>query len=168
MSKFNIGDLVRVVNPGRSYSTYSAFFELNNAPISIAAKYAYGEALGRVYDVNDTAFEIRFVGKHEMSSLDLYIICAVNEMGPYYMVDEEGLDEWSRTYIIPVSFTVQADMVVNAKDLDDAIMKALSTDFPSIDESIEVSTGLRYGTVEAIANYSSNALLTRNHCDEDT
>lgn len=87
---FRIGDRVRVTNPGRSYQTYSDWFEENQISAGIAARYAYGQ------DVKEnTIGTIRFIGRHrtEKSKTLCLIECDQTWDGkPFYLVEASGLE----------------------------------------------------------------------------
>lgn len=88
-TSFKVGDRVRVVNPGRAYSTYSAWFEENQIAVSIAARYAYNQEVKE-----NTVGTIKFIGKHKMEKdKTLYLIeVDQNWIGkPFYLVEASGL-----------------------------------------------------------------------------
>lgn len=43
--KIEVGDWVKVVDSGQSYTTYADFFTINNVPIDFCIKYRYGEVI---------------------------------------------------------------------------------------------------------------------------
>lgn len=89
-TSFRIGDRVKVTNPGRSYVTYSDWFEENQIAVSVAARYAYGQ------DVKEnTVGTIRFIGKHHKEKDK--ILCLIEgdqtwDGKPFYLVEASGLE----------------------------------------------------------------------------
>jgi hypothetical protein len=89
-TSFRVGDRVKVTNPGRSYVTYSDWFEENQIAVGVAARYAYGQ------DVKEnTVGTIRCIGKHRRENDK--IICLIEgdqtwDGKPFYLVEASGLE----------------------------------------------------------------------------
>lgn len=79
------GDIVKVVNTGKSYSTYYSWFEENNQ-LKIAARYVYGHSIA-----NGEIVKILAIGKHRWDISKT--ICAVenSHTDAVYLIDAEGL-----------------------------------------------------------------------------
>lgn len=89
-TSFRVGDRVRVVNPGLSYSIYSDWFEENQISVGIAARYAYGQNVKE-----NTIGTIKFIGKHCRENDK--IICLIEgdrtwDGKPFYLVEVSGLE----------------------------------------------------------------------------
>lgn len=119
MARFNVGDLVRVVDEGERYPGYDGFFESNNAPYDMAMRYAYGAKMTQS-DFDGRVFEVIFHGRHEKNGSNIYLIRELeNKRAPIYMFTEFGLKPAKRNmYRVPIH--VEADVFVEAWDEDDA------------------------------------------------
>ena len=89
-TSFKVGDRVKVTHPGLSYQTYYDWFEENQIPVSVAARYAYGQSVKQ-----NTSGIIKFIGKHR-SEKDkiLYLIESDQtwQSQPFYLVEASGLE----------------------------------------------------------------------------
>ena len=89
--KFKIGDRVCVVRDKQYYDSYVDWFEENNVPVKIAAKYAFDRDF--VYDSESEVYEVLAVGKHQ-SGEDGYLYAIQhlnNSYSPVYLFNERGL-----------------------------------------------------------------------------
>lgn len=90
-TSFRVGDRVKITNPGKTYVTYSDWFEENQISVSIAARYAYGQ------DVKEnTLGTIKFIGKHRRENDKILCLIEADQTRdgkPFYLVEASGL-EW--------------------------------------------------------------------------
>lgn len=84
MSKFKVGDKVRVVNCGQTYSLYDSFFKENKVNKSISKKYIRGEV-----EPNGTIGSIVFVGKHISLKIDIYVVDTKDKV---VLISENGME----------------------------------------------------------------------------
>lgn len=90
--KFKIGDKVRVINDKQYYDSYADWFEENNIPVKIAAKYAFDQAFVRDFD--SEGYEVLAVGEHKGGDGKLYAIQLFNSsFSPVYLFNEKGLSK---------------------------------------------------------------------------
>lgn len=88
--KFKIGDRVCVVKDKQYYDSYVDWFEENNVPVKIAAKYAFDREF--IYDSEFEVYEVLAVGKHRGGDGHLYAIQHLNSsFSPVYLFNERGL-----------------------------------------------------------------------------
>lgn len=85
--KYKVGDIVKVVNDGKSYTTYDSWFEENNQ-LKIAARYVYGNSIE-----NGEMVRILAIGKHRWD--ENKTICAVESIDTafkrVYLIGIDGL-----------------------------------------------------------------------------
>lgn len=85
--KYKVGDIVKVVNSGKSYTTYESWFEENNQ-LKIAARYVYGYLIDE-----GEVVRILAIGKHGWDKNKT--ICAVESIDTaskgVYLIEIEGL-----------------------------------------------------------------------------
>lgn len=89
-TSFKVGDRVKITNPGHSYRTYNDWFEENQITASVAARYAYGQAVKE-----NTPGTIRFIGKHRVEKNK--VVCLIEgdqtwDGKPVYLVEASGLE----------------------------------------------------------------------------
>ena len=90
--KFKIGDRVCVVKDKQYYDSYADWFEENNVPVKIAAKYAFNQEF--IYDSESEVYEVLAVGKHQIGDGYLYAIQHLNSsFSPVYLFNEKGLSK---------------------------------------------------------------------------
>ena len=84
-----VGDKVKIVDVGKSYSTYCSWFKENNVDVDIVARYQYGRFLESVSHVEEMEFKVLAKGEHESEDKMLYAIespgCGV------YLIGEDGI-----------------------------------------------------------------------------
>lgn len=88
---FKIGDVVKVKDMGRKYTTYADWFEEQDISPSVAARYKYGS--NDRLDLNQT-YKVIAIGKHGASNDVLVLIEVINKWGTdgaVYLFGEEGL-----------------------------------------------------------------------------
>jgi hypothetical protein len=157
MARFEIGDRVRVVDPGEGYTTYADFFDYNGIPVVAAARYSYSRSVDQYEDWRNTEYIVQYIGKHENCNDTLYVIGVDTDWSPLYLIGEGGLKEVRRKYIVPVRFYVEADIEVEEGNITDAIIRALQSPLPAAEEALSVITQTRRETAEEIQEYSDAA-----------
>lgn len=86
-STIRIGDNVIITDPGKSYTTYTKWFDLATITPSIAAKYRYDE---EVPTRNNTYKVIAKHPHHASSGTMLYLITN-HEENRVYLISEDGI-----------------------------------------------------------------------------
>jgi hypothetical protein len=138
MSKFCVGDLVRIVNSGTQYTTYKSFFENNlNIPIEAAARWAFDSDIEKVYpDYEDMTFHVEFVGEHHMFGGQLCLISANGSpFNKLFLFGSDGLALVKRTFSVPCEFVMYADVRVEAGSFEEAKQLAVKENYEfNVDE----------------------------------
>ena len=91
MSKFKAGDIVRVTNWGKQYSTCTPWFTKHASELKLEwmINYRYGNFLKNSDHHPNERFEVLFVDRDKKRCLigEMFI----NMIGSTYLIDEEGL-----------------------------------------------------------------------------
>lgn len=85
MFGIHVGDVVRVVNEGKGYSTYINFFDHHNLSSEITARYAYKE-----YLTDGHRAKVIAIYPHESNGDRIAVLSATNNK--IYLVGVEGLE----------------------------------------------------------------------------
>lgn len=86
MKKFKIGDTVKIVDYGKSYTTYRKWFD-KNAP-ELASRYCYDEIPKKGKN-----YTIKAMAPHGHFDCTLYAIENCNSEQGIYLVGEEGIEK---------------------------------------------------------------------------
>lgn len=148
MSKFKVGDMVQVTDPGQQYSTYNEFFQFHNLPCEMAARYAYNGDVDnvRANSSGERYFKVLFVGQHENErdgNVVVIEMCAFPRT--VYLVHENGLEvvKPKKMWKIPVTWRMYGFVKVEAPSLEEAFELAADPSVPLpngdyIEDSFEV------------------------------
>jgi hypothetical protein len=91
-TSFRVGDKVYIINDKQYYDSYADWFEENNVPVKIAAKYAFDQAFVRDFD--SEGYKVLAVGEHKGGDGKLYAIQLFNSsFSPVYLFNEKGLSK---------------------------------------------------------------------------
>lgn len=138
MSKFHVGDRVRIVNSGTQYTTYKSFFENNlDIPIEAAARWAFDSDIEKVYpNYKDMTFHVEFVGEHHMFGGQLCLISANGcSFDKLFLLGSDGLALVKRKFTVPCEFVMYADVSVEADNFEEAKQLAVKENYEfNVDE----------------------------------
>ena len=87
--KFNVGDMVKVINCGSAYTIYENWFKEQNLGVYYTTRYAYGIKPKNINNSN-TVYKVIKRGTHHRGDDNLYLIqrdCC----DPMFLIGEKGL-----------------------------------------------------------------------------
>ena len=87
--KFNIGDMVKIINCGNAYTTYVNWFKEQNLGEHYTTRYAYGINPKNINNSN-TVYKVIKRGTHHCGYDNLYLIQRYC-YEPMFLIGEEGL-----------------------------------------------------------------------------
>lgn len=88
--KFNVGDMVKVINCGNAYTTYENWFKEQNLDSYYTTRYAYGINPNDINKSN-TVYEVVKRGIHNCGDDNLYLIRRQHDCAPMFLIGEKGL-----------------------------------------------------------------------------
>lgn len=118
MAKFSVGDSVRIKNVGSKYSSYYSFFEENDAPYDIAARFSH-ENYPKDNYFKDEEFVVVFVGSHISDDCTIYAVCKKSDLenGPVFLFGGRGLAYFAeKTYRVPVNVDFLVDVKTGSEN----------------------------------------------------
>lgn len=97
--KPEVGDLVKISNPGCAFSSYVEFFIRNNINLKLMVKYRYLSCLEDEMTKYQNEYKIVGIGKHTTNDNTLCLIEPLKDTSssplacaPIYLIDEKGLE----------------------------------------------------------------------------
>ena len=102
--KFNIGDIVKVVDVGQCYNHYHSFFHMNEEALrkqlgddflGVVAMWTHGKRLPKEYEGIEK-FKVIGYAEHEDYNIGLYVISRLSEDDGYlsdvYIIGKSGIE----------------------------------------------------------------------------
>lgn len=87
-----VGDIIRIIDCGQLYTTYTSWFKDNKVDIDIAARYAYANETNPSMNVD---YVVVAVGKHADTNVNIYAIEQKNDYiyggNPIYLINGRGI-----------------------------------------------------------------------------
>ncbi len=93
MNNIEVGSLVKIVNPGEMYTTYTQWFKKYDIKFEYVARYAYDRSMS-LPEEKDNVWEVLAKGEHEYGSGMLYLIGHSSYYGPVYLINESGIEPY--------------------------------------------------------------------------
>lgn len=84
-TEIQVGDIVKVVDCGKCYTTYAHWFEVNDVPRELCVRFMFGKSMKE-----GTTGTVQFIAPHEHFDTTLCLI--KNDIGDCYLISESGLE----------------------------------------------------------------------------
>ena len=81
-----VGDLVKVVDSGKIYSTYHSWPDWKKVPVEYAVRYSFGQSL-----CDGKRGVVRYIGTHEFGDVDLALIETIDGTKQCYLIALKGI-----------------------------------------------------------------------------
>ena len=90
--KFNVGDMVKIINCGNAYTTNENWFKEQELGSYYTTKYAYGINPNDINNNSNTVYEVVKRGIHQCGYDNLYLIQRQHDnLAPMFLIGEKGL-----------------------------------------------------------------------------